>query len=230
MWVSLKDGKGNGTPLQYSCLENPMDGGAWWAVVHGVTKSRTRLSDFTFTFHFNAFLKEMATHSSVLAWRIPGTGEPGGLPSMRSHRFRHDWSDLAAAAASRKWLLDSWSHLILQRQKKPKTPQTKETPYQKTQKTATSRRHFNLFLPKGARITRVFRSLFSRVLPFQHHQHLPAVSDSSVEGAISGESDYLLPCLPSDWDAIVPIRLTDLSLRRLGQRRMECVDPAFFSQ
>ena len=84
-------GEGNGTPLQYSCLENPMDGGAWWAAVHGVTKSRTRrLSDLTFTFHFHALEKEMATHSSVLAWRIPGTGEPGGLPSMGSHRIRHD--------------------------------------------------------------------------------------------------------------------------------------------
>ena len=66
--------EGNGTPLQYSCLENPMDGGAQWAAVHGVAKSRTRLSDFTFTFHFHALEKEMATHSSVLAWRIPGTG------------------------------------------------------------------------------------------------------------------------------------------------------------
>ena len=62
------------TPLQYSCLENPMDGGAWWATVHGVSKSRTRLSDFTFTFHLHALEKEMATHSSVLAWRVPGTG------------------------------------------------------------------------------------------------------------------------------------------------------------
>ena len=74
--------EGNGTPLQYSCLENPMDGGAWWVTVHGVARSRTRLSDFTFTFHFHALEKEMATHSSVLAWRIPGTGEPGGLQSM----------------------------------------------------------------------------------------------------------------------------------------------------
>ena len=73
-------GEGNGTPLQHSCLENPMDGGAWWAAVHGVAKSRTRLSNFTFTFHFHALEKEMATHSSVLAWRIPGTGEPHGLP------------------------------------------------------------------------------------------------------------------------------------------------------
>ena len=71
--------EGDGTPLQYSCLENPMDGGSWWAAVHGVAKSRTRLSDFTFTFHFHALEKEMATHSSVLAWRIPGTGEPGRL-------------------------------------------------------------------------------------------------------------------------------------------------------
>ena len=83
-------GEGNGTPLQYSCLENPMDGGAWWAAVHGVTKSRTRLSSFTFTFHFHALEKEMASHSSVLAWRIPGTGEPGGLRSMGSHRVRHN--------------------------------------------------------------------------------------------------------------------------------------------
>ena len=77
-----------------------MDGGAWYAAVHGVAKSWTRLSDFTFTFHFHAFEKEMATHSSVLSWRISGTGEPGGLLSMGSHRVGHDWSDLAAAAAA----------------------------------------------------------------------------------------------------------------------------------
>ena len=91
--IQLADGGaggGNGTPLQYSCLENPMDGGAWWAAVHGVAKSRTQLSDFTFTFHFHALEKETATHSSVLAWRIPGTEEPGGLPSLGSHRVRHD--------------------------------------------------------------------------------------------------------------------------------------------
>ena len=88
--LRLLAGEGNGTPLQYSCMENPMDGGAWWAAVHGVTKSRTRLSDFTLTFHFHALEKEMATHSSVLAWRIPGTGKPGGLPSMGSHRVGHD--------------------------------------------------------------------------------------------------------------------------------------------
>ena len=86
----IKGREGNGTPLQSSCLENPMDGGAWWAAAHGVAKSRTRLSDFTVTFHFHALEKEMATHSSVLAWRIPGTGEPGGLPSMGSHRVGHD--------------------------------------------------------------------------------------------------------------------------------------------
>ena len=95
-------GEGNGTPLQYSCLENPpsQDGGAWWAIVHGVAQIRTRLSDFTFTFHFHVLEKEMATHSSVLAWRIPGMAEPGGLPSMGSHRVGHNWSDLAAAAAA----------------------------------------------------------------------------------------------------------------------------------
>ena len=75
-----------------------MDGGAWRATVHGVAKSRTRLSDFTFTFHFHALEKEMATHSSVLALRIPGMGEPSGLSSMGLHRVGHDWSDLAAAA------------------------------------------------------------------------------------------------------------------------------------
>ena len=88
LWLTV--GEGNGTPLQYSCLENPMDEGAWWAAVHGVAKSPARLSDFTFTFHFNALEKEMATHSSVLAWRIPGTREPGGLLSMGSHRVGHD--------------------------------------------------------------------------------------------------------------------------------------------
>ena len=83
-------GEGDGTPLQYSCLENPKDRGAWWAAVHGVSKSWTRLSDFPFTFHFHALEKEMATHSSVLAWRIPGAGEPGGLLSMGLHRVGYD--------------------------------------------------------------------------------------------------------------------------------------------
>ena len=92
-------GEGNGTPLHYSCLESPMDEGACWAAVHGVAKSQTWLSDFIFTFHFHALEKEMATHSSVLAWRIPGMAEPGGLQSMGSHRVGHDWSDLAAAVA-----------------------------------------------------------------------------------------------------------------------------------
>ena len=95
---SVNNGEGNGTLLQHSCLENPMDGGAWWAAVHGVAKSWTRLSDFPFTFHFPASEREMATHSSVLAWRIPGTVEPGGLLSMGSHRVGHDWSNLAAVA------------------------------------------------------------------------------------------------------------------------------------
>ena len=79
-----------------------MDRGAWWAAVYGVAQSQTWLSDFTFTFHFHALEKEMATHSSVLAWRISRTGEPGGLPSMGSHRVRHDWSDLAAAARTKQ--------------------------------------------------------------------------------------------------------------------------------
>ena len=82
-----------------------MDGGAWWAAVHRVAKSRTRLFDFTFTFHVHTLEKEMATYSSVLALRIPGTGEPGGRPSMGSHRVGHDWSDLAAAAAELQKLL-----------------------------------------------------------------------------------------------------------------------------
>ena len=78
------------TTFQYSCLENPMDGGAWKAAVHGVAEGRIRLSNFTFTFHFHALEKEMATHSSVLAWRISGTVEPGELPSLGSHRVGHD--------------------------------------------------------------------------------------------------------------------------------------------
>ena len=94
MVISIKlerlQGEGKGNPRQYSCLENPMDRGAWWAAVHGVVKSQTRLSDFTFTFPFHALEKEMATHSNVLAWRILGTEEPGGLPSMGSCRVGHD--------------------------------------------------------------------------------------------------------------------------------------------
>ena len=90
--------EGNGTPLQYSCLENPMDGGEPGRLRSMWSLSRTWLSGFTFTFHFQVLEKEMATHSSVLAWRMPGRGEPGGLPSMGSHRVGHDWSDLAVAA------------------------------------------------------------------------------------------------------------------------------------
>ena len=89
-------GEGNGNPLQYSCLENPMDGGAWWAAVHGVAKSRGQLSDFIFTFHFRALENEMATHSSIFVWRMPGREEPSRLPSMGSHRVGHGWSDLTA--------------------------------------------------------------------------------------------------------------------------------------
>ena len=84
-WVCFK-----GIPLQYCCLENPMDGEAWWATVHGVSKSQTQLSDFTFTFHFHALEKKMETYSSVLAWRIPWTEKPGRLQSMASHRVGHD--------------------------------------------------------------------------------------------------------------------------------------------
>ena len=90
MNCALQIGEGDGTPLQYSCLANPMDGGAWWAAVHGVAKSQTRLTDFTFTFHFHALEKEMATHSSVLAWRIPWIEKPGRLQSMGSHRVGHN--------------------------------------------------------------------------------------------------------------------------------------------
>ena len=90
-------------PTPVLLQKNPMDGGAWKAAVHGVAEGRTRLSDFTFIFHFHALEKEMATHSSVLAWRIPGTGEPGGLLSMGPHRVGRDWSDLAAAAVESVW-------------------------------------------------------------------------------------------------------------------------------
>ena len=89
-WFFERIGEGNGNPLQYSCLENPMDGVAWKAAVHGVAESQTQLSDFTFTFHFHALEKEMATHSSILTWRIPWTAEPGRLQSMVSQRVGHD--------------------------------------------------------------------------------------------------------------------------------------------
>ena len=107
----IANGEGNGTPLQYSCLGNPMDGGAWWAAVHGVAKSWTQLNDFTFTFHFHAFEKEMATHSSCSCLENPRYRGHGGLPSMGSHRVGHDWHDLAAAAAwwLKKWLSNPWT-------------------------------------------------------------------------------------------------------------------------
>ena len=94
-----------GNPLQYSCLENPRDGGVWWAAVHGVAHSQTRLSHVTFPFHLHALEMEMATHPRVLAWRIPGTGKPDGLLSMGSHRVGHDWSDLAGCSGRRNILL-----------------------------------------------------------------------------------------------------------------------------
>ena len=89
------EGEGSGNPLQYSCLENPMDGAAWWAAVHGVVKSRTQLSDFTFTFmHWR---RKWQPTPVFLPGESQGWGEPGGLPSLGSHRVRHDWSDLAVS-------------------------------------------------------------------------------------------------------------------------------------
>ena len=103
-------GEGDGAPLQCSCLENPMGRGAWWAAVHGVTKSRTRLSNFTFAFHFHALEKEMAVHSSVLAWRIPGTREPGGLPSVGLHKSQTRLKWLSSSSSSRVlWQLNEQS-------------------------------------------------------------------------------------------------------------------------
>ena len=102
-------GEGNGNPLQYSCLENPLDGGALlegcspWGFEESDTTERLHFHfslSITFTFHFHALEKEMATHFRVLAWRIPGMAEPGGLPSMGSHRVKHNWRHLAAAAAA----------------------------------------------------------------------------------------------------------------------------------
>ena len=117
-------GEGNGNPLQYSCLENSMDGEAWWATVHGIAKSRIWLSDFTLTFHFHAWEKEMATHSSVLAWRIPRTEEPGGLQSMGSRRVGHDWETVTFTLESQLYLdfqdiPPGWSHPVLWLQPSP---------------------------------------------------------------------------------------------------------------
>ena len=109
--VFVREGYDN--PLQYSCLVNLKDAGAWWAAVHGVARSQTRLSNFTSTFHFLPLEKKLATHSNILAWRIPGMGEPGGLLSMGSHRVGHYWSDLAAA-----WFLYGAS-LVAQTVKNP---------------------------------------------------------------------------------------------------------------
>ena len=103
----LETGEGDGTPLQYSCLENPMGGGAWRAAAHGVAKSQTRLSDFTFTFYFHALEKEMATHSSALAWRIPGTGEPGGAAIYGVTQGQTRLKRLSSSSNSSYW--KQWS-------------------------------------------------------------------------------------------------------------------------
>ena len=108
--LSFLLGEGNGTPLQYSCLENPMDREAWWAAVHGVAKSRTRLSNFTFIFPFHALEKEMATHSSILAWTIPGMAEPGGLSSMGS-QSQTRLKQLSSNSSSTSFLLESFQVL-----------------------------------------------------------------------------------------------------------------------
>ena len=117
-WGEGLQWEGNGTPLQYSCLENPIDGGTWRAVVHGVAKSPTQLSNFPFTFHFHALEKEMAPHSSVLAWRILGTGEPGGLPSMGS-QSRIRLKRLSSSSSSNAWDVGS---LIPQTGMEPSPP------------------------------------------------------------------------------------------------------------
>ena len=108
--VNIWTGEGNGKPLQYSCLQNPMDRGAWWAAFHGVAASRLQLSDFTFTLHFHAWEKEMATHSSVLTWRIPGTAEPGRLLSMGSQSRTR----LKCLSSSNTWtsLISSGNYLV----------------------------------------------------------------------------------------------------------------------
>ena len=122
-----------------------MDRGPWWAAVHGVAKSRIQLSDFTFTFHFHALEKEMTTHCSVLAWRIPGTGEPGGLPSMGSHRVGHYWSDLAAAAAAAAFSLVSseainvhFKHNFISLQREKQTKKKKKWSFQVFKQCGTS--------------------------------------------------------------------------------------------
>ena len=103
--------EGNDTPLQHSCLENPMDRGTWWAAVHGVAKSWTQLSDFPFTFHFHALEKEMATRSSVLAWRIPGMGKPGGLPSMGVSQSRTRLKRLSSSSMNAYIYIDTYIYI-----------------------------------------------------------------------------------------------------------------------
>ena len=131
--LKKNNGECNGTPLQYSCLENPMDGGAWWAAVHGVAKGQTWLSDFTFAFHFYALEKEMATYCSVLAWRIPGMG---------SHRVRHDWSDLAVALAA---ITPSYLFLYLCRMRVLYTPSVSSEVYTSVLSIATLPNPFSSF-------------------------------------------------------------------------------------
>ena len=162
-----------------------MDGGAWWAAVHGVSKSRIRLSDITFSFHFHALEKEMATHSSVLAWRIPGTGEPGGLPSMGSHRVGHDWSNLAAAECP--WKL--W---------KGKKKKTKTKP---NNKSCLAFGISMIWMDSSTLVEMILSERFSECLVYSasisERTHLNPLPPASSSSGSSAETWFI--CLPRDW-------------------------------
>ena len=187
-----------------------MDGGAWWAAAHGVAKSRTRLSDFTFTFHFHALEKEMATHSSVLAWRVPGMGEPGGLPSMGSHRVRHDWSDLTAEegfnAISRRGHRKGRNWYFRKLKFKASSFKTKKIKYENLnsylnvnilETLRATRGHYYVTQPLSAKCHRWAMFGYHRIsfLPFvlcQHSLHLLSLAFHLFWVLLPGKSPFLL--------------------------------------
>ena len=187
-------GEGNDSPLQYSCPENPMDWGAWWAAVHGVAKSQTPLSDFTFTFHFHALEKEMATHSSVLAWRISGTEEPSGLLSMESHRVGHGWSNLAAAAATISVI--SWLQLTSQKVKSEAGFTVDDSLYLKQMKPKVP--------AHSVQLVQFSCSVMSHSLRSHGLQHARPSCPSPTPRAYSNSSPSRWWCYPTISSSVVP--------------------------
>ena len=197
--------QGNGTPLQYSCLENPMDGGAWWAAVHGVAESWTRLSNFTFTFHFHALGKERATHSSVIAWRIPGTGEPGGLLSMGVPQSRTQLKRLSSSSSSSEKSMVYRVYKTCKQWSQEPNPSLSDSMFRALSTVSycirSFKHHLKFDMTENRSCVKVYlREEFSREAEWSVVQHWVNVLWIDLSRNISG------------WEALLVCLLTDLGL------------------